>query len=287
MLRSPGHVEAARATIRDICTGADNIEGGHNAFGSARKAYLRWVDEAHRQLDGLFTSEGVAEDLFSANFWLLRSLEHDPPDAWAVLRRELRSQRRHLEQLDATLARYQEFMAHPGELALVDTSALVQAHWFEHLDWPTQLGAAHVRLLLPILVLEELDHLKDRGSDRARKQARKLIKAIRGHLTGLPVGQPAALRRNVTLEVFVDDERRERLPRTDAEIIAQAQIVSGMTGAQVRIVTCDVSMEFRARQGLLDAVLLPQHRHEADDEQPTARMTRRRGASSQASTGGE
>jgi predicted ribonuclease YlaK len=140
-----------------------------------------------------------------------------------------------------------------------DTSALIEGEYFNEVDWATLATPAGspVRLVVPVLVVEEMDKLKafDKGSQRDR--ARKVLRDLRHLLTAVPPGQPAVLRKNVTIEVFIDDDWHERLLNHDGEIIDQAVQVHRLTGRPVTIACLDLSMELRARLRGVDTMIIP------------------------------
>jgi len=143
-----------------------------------------------------------------------------------------------------------------------DTSALVRGVWFEDLDWPAELKLSPtVRIVVPILVVEELDRLKDRERiTKAGDRARRVLRRLRTLCAAVSPGHPAKLpqRTGVTIEVLVDDDWHQRRPN-DAEIIDQALLVKALTGQDVRLVCVDAAMEFRARQHGLTVFAMPTH----------------------------
>ena len=161
------------------------------------------------------------------------------------------------------MAGLKEFVNRDGHIVVPDTSALVRGIWFEDFDWPTELGLTPVRIVIPILVIEELDLLKDRErTTKAGDRARRVVRRLRDLCGAVPPGHPANLptRTNITVEVLLDDDRHTRRPNHDGEIIEQARLVKALTGQNVRFICVDAAMEFRARQHGLTVLAMPTRR---------------------------
>lgn len=249
-LRSPGRIVHAQETLRRLETDCGNCESTHHEFGLAQKAYLDWVDGADGQLRSVFADHEAADALVSRAYWEIQRLSDATPGAWQVLRREIRSQAGRLRAMQHQLAELHEFVERPGDLVVLDTSALIQGEWFEHYDWPAELDVGPVvRLVVPIVVIEELDDLKDRERrPRVRDRSRRLLRRFRE--LGVPQG-PAPIRDDVTIEIFVDDDWHRRLSNNDGEIIEQAKLLEALTGRPARLVCIDAAMEVRGcRRGL-------------------------------------
>lgn len=257
-LRNPGRFDDAQDMLRRLMFECGNCESAYNAFDGAQKAYLNWVGEADGQLRSLFVDPEPADGLTSRSFWEIQRLNDTIPGAWQVLRRELKAQSARLQEIQHRLAELKEFADRPGHLVVVDTSALVQGEWFEHVDWSTLLDIPpHIRIVIPIVVVEELDELKDlerrnRAGDRSRRVLRRLRDLGSAH-----AGQAVPIRDKVTVEVLLDDDWHQRRPNHDGEIIDQAKRLTAATGRPVRLVCVDASMEFRARQHGLTVTEMP------------------------------
>jgi predicted ribonuclease YlaK len=120
-----------------------------------------------------------------------------------------------------------------------------------------------VRLVVPILVIEELDRVKsfDRGDDRHR--ARQALKELADRLGSDPT-RPVRVRAHVTVEILIDDDWHERMPINDSEIIDQAREINEWTGRDVTLASADTSQVFRARALGMKAVLLPERSPASD-----------------------
>jgi hypothetical protein len=87
----------------------------------------------------------------------------DVPTLNGVLNRERVDWDRRFEEVIEELTKLKVFVDRPGRPVMLDTSALMEGELFTEFDWHTldeSLKDVSVRLILPSLVVEELDELK-------------------------------------------------------------------------------------------------------------------------------
>jgi rRNA-processing protein FCF1 len=257
-LRTAGGVDNAIQTLTDLkyqCEATRNP----TALTQARDAYLGWVHTAERQFQFLFADESMTDGLHTASYWEIRRIQQFTPAAFPLMQGEIERQAWRLDAAIEKLNGYREFAARPGKIIVPDTSALVKGVWFPDFVWQKHLGSKDaVRIVVPILVIEELDGLKDRErTSKAGDRARRVLKHLRELCRTVGPGEPAPLRDKATIEVLLDDEWQRRRPIADAEIIDQALLVQEMVGAEVTLTCVDASMEFRARQHGLNVFEMP------------------------------
>jgi hypothetical protein len=258
-LRTPGAIDAAIETLRSLESECELVTHGWHQWHEQQREYLNWVERAHDQYRNLFTDDDLAGGLYSPLYWEIRRLTPNSANHFPLIAREVGRQLGLLLELVASLRKLKEFVARPGEIVVPDTSALVRGELFTDFDWPTCLDLKPcVRLIIPILVVEELDKLKD--SERATKagdKARRVLKVLRELCRTVESGVPASVRNGATVEVLLDEGWHRRLPIPDAEIIDQALNIESLTGKKVTLVCVDAAMEFRARQFGLTVQQMP------------------------------
>jgi PIN domain len=179
-----------------------------------------------------------------------------------------------LESAIKELEAHKERWANVGDLLVLDTNFYV-----EHPDEVQDADLARVtantapgwgmHVLVPLLVVDELDRLK--RDNRARSRARTALKTLNQVFANVSADRPMGRLRHaydtaqpdgnlglgpVTMELLFDPPDHERLPDNDAEIVDRALAVQAIAGQPVTMVTYDTSMSFRARQvGLKDLLL--------------------------------
>jgi predicted ribonuclease YlaK len=151
----------------------------------------------------------------------------------------------------------------PGYPVVLDTSVLMEGPYFTEFVWQTihdQLKGELVRLIVPILVIEELDTLKAHRDGRKRDRARNTLRDLVALHGGKPT-RPAALPKHsdVTIEVCLDDGWHQRMPNNDGEIIEQAANLRGLLGDRVLLAARDAAQVYRASAAGLPAVFIPPH----------------------------
>jgi predicted ribonuclease YlaK len=162
-----------------------------------------------------------------------------------------------LEETASALEKLSVFASRPGFIFVPDTSGLIEGPalldfpWHELVAFPEGETA---RLVVPILVVEELDELKRHRDAERRRRARQTLRA----LWELPRDGSgvAQIGPSATLEVLLDDPSHARMPVPDVEIVDRARYLHEITGREVALVAADLAILFRAREMGLRACLI-------------------------------
>jgi hypothetical protein len=268
-LQQAGSVDAALQNIRNLQISLGNSRSG--LTGSARRSeMLRWLDDQARPVLEFLFGQGadVLAEIHSSYERLAGSGLEDTA-LYSLATRENTRWPERVKRIEDEPRRQSDFAGRPGSPVITDTSVLMEAGPLGAIDLKVP---APVRLLVPIVVVEELDELlHDRDADR-RKRARDARRIL---MTAHPDGkatEPAALpgTTGITLEVLLDSDARQRRANNDAEIVKQARAVHGITGQAV-LATCDLAQYYRAGPAGLAAVLVPRR---ADQQARQARQDR-------------
>ncbi|MFL6053662.1 MAG: PIN domain-containing protein [Actinoallomurus sp.] len=164
------------------------------------------------------------------------------------------------------------FVDRPGRPVMLDTSALMEGELFTEFDWHTldeSLKDVSVRLILPSLVVEELDELKRHRETKQKTWARKVLRTLWGLHAPAPT-LPARLptQADVTVAVRLDDGWHQRMSNNDGEIIDQAVFVRELTEEGTIFVSADYTQLYRAAAVGLPVALMP---HRGPDEEPSSK----------------
>lgn len=131
---------------------------------------------------------------------------------------------------------------------------------FASIDWPSALQCdTDVRIVLPIVVIHELDRLKRQGNNTAQLMARDALKWLSATLPMTPKGPPVKISEQVpatTIEAYVTDGLSRPLD-ADGVIIAVTDWLQAVSGRPTKLVTRDLGMRLRASAGGIEAVQLP------------------------------
>lgn len=221
----------------------------------ARDRWLRWWSGADRQLRNLFADGEMAASLYvSAEKVRDVNLGALP---FMLINRETGYWDEQLGRVIEELKALQPFIELPGVIVVPDTSAFLEGEYFTDLNWQAlaEAGAQPVRLVVPVLVIEELDAHK-RGRDRQRDRAVSVLRRL-WELGGSDPERIARIPgRAVTAEVFLDGAWHIRRPVNDDEIIERALAIAEITGREVILAAADFAMLYRASAAGLKAVLV-------------------------------
>jgi hypothetical protein len=261
-LRNPGTIDQAIQAVNSLRSYLSSARGGGTVL-PIEDPFLTWIDDQARpQFESLFApTEDLLAELEVSHNRINNAPKSNVRRLNAMLSRELMAWDRRLGDLIVELSGQKRIAGRPGEPIVLDTSVLMEGQPLMSFDWHSldpSLVSKPVRLVVPILVVEELDDLlHDRQAERrqkARTATRTLLELHETRPTEPAVlpGQP-----DVTIEVLLDGDWHERRPNNDAEIIDQALAFHELTGKPVLLATCDLRMMYRAGAVSLTAVQVP------------------------------
>lgn len=247
-LKQPGGVDEAIDSLTELATSLKDCAHSPGAQ-EMRERWLTWWRAADKQLEHLFADGNMTRSLYSTRNDLSALAIGPGLRSTDALQYEIRVWTQHLKGAIAELQSLKSFLAIPGELVVLDTSAFIEGTYFADADWQSMCGLGPretARLIVPIIVIEELDDLKrnrnSRVSDRARSVLRKLWQLHEENSTA-PVELPG---RRATVEVLLDSAWHVRRAVNDDEIIIRAAFVHTITGNTVTLASGDNAMLYRA-----------------------------------------
>lgn len=253
---------AAVAEARNVPSMTSRGSGAELVF-----QYLKWTEDTETRLGNVFDAESVESLVFSEHYWQLRqSADERTPRLIQQVNRELQRREQELtawaETFQSEAARWREWSA---TLLVPDTNVFLYSYsLFEQVRWPDAVGTpGDVRVVVPLLVVYELDRLKRR---QERMKARRALKWLRINMpedlhgwTRLGEDDQSRL---TTLEMHLLRDMPSRTDDPDESIIKFAVELERMSGRRTLLATGDLSMQQRARA--LGATPL----NVDDDEQP-------------------
>ncbi len=261
---------------------AESIRGGAGQGRDAYQrllAYLQWATAAAQQLRYAISDRDLSTLIFTARYYALLSgaasgLAEASQQALVngLVTLELDERTEAISQAIETLKATIERWKRADFIVIADSSFYVQS--------PTKLADVGVHeavqlptgedicLMFPIVVIEELDDLKESGKHRARWRAGHTLGLLDGVLSDIGTGflsrreltqsSPSFdIRGEVAVEVLLDPPGHVRLSNPDDEIIDRAAAVQALVGKRVIFLTCDTSQATRGRIAGLDVRKLP------------------------------
>jgi PIN domain-containing protein len=173
------------------------------------------------------------------------------------------------DALDRQIKRW----SRPGAFVVADTSVYItHPNKLEEIDFAALVGARGdpIHLIVPVVVIDELDGLKQSKDNHTRGRARYTLAVLdrvsehnsaAGQLRaedfsalrtgGIPRGE-------VTVELLFDPPGHTRLPINDDEIIDRALAIEPLAGRPVTLLTYDTGQSTRARAAGLQVNKLAQ-----------------------------
>ncbi|MFJ6385880.1 PIN domain-containing protein [Kitasatospora sp. NPDC092039] len=222
--------------------------------------YLQTVTDTHDRLAQAIAEPSLGDGLFAGHYWQLVETGRSP-DLHGTLVLEVKRQIATIEDAQRQLEALRSYVERPGVPIVYDTNML--NHWQqpENIDWKALLveeglDGKRVRLLVPLVVVDELDRQKYGDGALARKAA-TAIRYLERKFEGAAPGEAVKLREGVTLEVRLDPPGHRRI-EPDLEILRCAADFTGLVpGAGTRVLTDDYGMRLRAHSMGLATLRLP------------------------------
>jgi hypothetical protein len=260
-------------TMREVHASAVNMRNGHGPVVDRYNDYLRWVADATGQLRGRISAPDIERLVLTRRYWHLQALMGGVvSNAMSLLiATEMDERVDDLHQACRALEQQIERWSRLGVFAVADTSFYIQhPDTVDKLDLRSHLNVrdAPVHLIVPIVVVDQMDSLKQAGKGSTRGRARYTLAVIDRVLDDptqvarlrtedfTPLSSGGIPRGEMTVELLFDPPGHARLPIADDEIIDRALAVQGLADRPVTMITYDTGQSTRARAAGLTVVKL-------------------------------
>lgn len=253
--------------LREVLTAASNLRGAHSDSAHGRlTAYIEWATNAVSMLHGQVSQADVERLILTRGYERLLSGVGTLTGTDVGTRRvvnglvsqELQQRETALEEAVKALSTRIDRWSGPEEFGLADTSVYIQhGSKLEEMDFASMMSLIwidkSVRIVVPLIVMDELDALKEIKDRDVRWRAGYTL-AVFDRLFAESAGT-ALLRRPdqgagrgaVTMEPFFDPPSHVRLPINDDEIIDRGLAIQALAGREVTLLTYDTGQSMRAR----------------------------------------
>ncbi|WP_189845403.1 PIN domain-containing protein [Streptomyces umbrinus] len=230
--------------------------------------YLAWADTCENRLRAVFAEPDIVALLHTRRYWhLYRHHEAEADDVWINTNlpvpdpagQEATAQLAALTALARQAEQLGALAEWPGRVLVYDTNSLMHYQPPDAIDWAARVKAQAVRLVVPLVVIDELDRKQHEGSDKMAQRARSALRALDKFLDGARPGRVAPLpgRAGVTIEILMDEPGHRREASADDEVIERGVLLAQITCAPVTVVTADTGMRLRATAAGLETLRLP------------------------------
>jgi rRNA-processing protein FCF1 len=272
--------EELRSALKEVCDLRDGIRAGlrdgTRPASARRHDYLEWVNGTVRRLERQISAADVDRLVRTRGYELLLSglggfttLPADQDAVRGLIFAELDARCAAFDvALNALESQIQRWSMR-AEFVVLDTNVYIHhPQKLEELDVAALIGnpCEAVHVLVPILVVDELDGLK-RTKERGRASCALAVldRAFKRSTGPEPLprdGPAAACSGELTIEIVFDPPGHVRLPINDDEIVDRAVAIQPLAARKVTLVTYDTGMSLRARAAGLSEIKLSQQRGE-------------------------
>lgn len=257
-------------TLRQVHTDLSNLRGGSGNFKQRVVQYQEWSNQAAQSLSYTVSAESVEHLILTPRHWVLQQWTHVPNsgDPIRLVETECVDRLKALERVVAELCVIEE-RAESLESDVIAPDTNFFLHYeesFDSVDWLGMVGVQRLCILVPSVVVRELDKHKraaknikvsDTNDQPVRTRARVSLRRLRELFANDPT-KPVDLMPGVTIELLLDTVRHSRIDDPDSEIIDRLLAAQSLLSRSIALVTCDRSMEFAARPAGLGTISIPE-----------------------------
>lgn len=249
----------------DRAWNASNPTGGRPSGEQLLTTYFTWTEAAYAQLGNVFGAEEADDLVHTQTYWALRTSTGDTVRLITLMAEELQGRHRLFtgmaERLDKEWRRWADYNT---TIVVPDTNMFLQeAKPFRSIDWPEAIGGRNqndIRLVLPMVVIHELDRLKRQGNKTTASLARQALRWLTETLPSQLDGRSAPLApdsaRTTTIEVDIEDGPNKP-DDADGAIIRFTRRLDNIAVGPALLVTYDLGMRLRAAAFGVKAIQLP------------------------------
>ena len=249
------------------------IAGGMHGAGDLIDGYLRWANEAARILGPVLQQPDLQRLVQTPRYWAV--LANPAPTAPVIgsINDETRQREADLQAAVSAateLARHWKPHSAGTRIVVPDTGLLLNHRLngdvapIDSIDWRSLVRALEmeeVRVVIPILVVDELEGIKDKRRDDLGRQARRAVNQLFDWFHQSP-SEPHTIRERdpdgggVYIELLPDPRGHLRLPRNDDELVDRAAAIHEIQSAPVHLIAYDSGAVLRANLAGLRGIRL-------------------------------
>lgn len=225
----------------------------------AANSYLIWAEKAERQLLAIYEDFIIPRQLHSDRYWQIRAVDSTTSRPLPLIYAEIELQTKHLEGFLAQLKHYISVLTLPSDhwIIVPDTNVYIHGKLFHEVEWHKEISVRRASLVMPLVVLDELDQIKDHDLQFG-KRARSVLRALDTLTSGKDWLSPIQLRQNVWLQLLDEPWGHQRQHGQDDEIVRQARYFAQLNENRLVLLTRDRGMRLRAQASGLIGKTLPE-----------------------------
>lgn len=277
-----GRPETVKSALRELLIEVENLrtEAAFGNYYDHFTRYMNWRVDSIRKLERLVSSGSISH-LILDNPLELRVGDAGPGGDIRHLRTMVDFDRsRRTEALQTAiewLEKVERTWSGDSPLILPDTSFyLTYPEKLEAIDFDDVLGerTPTLRLVVPMVVVDELDNLKRSKESKVRWRAAYTL-AVLDHVYTGPnqlswLSRGPGSRADVVVDIVFDPPGHQRLPINDDEIVDRALSIERLSRRLPTLVTYDTGQALRARGLGVTVVKLRAYAERAPGSPPVA-----------------
>jgi hypothetical protein len=222
--------------------------------------YLRWATKTAAYLRPVLDGNNLSRLLLTPRFWATQTNPRFSSQLVTAVTQELHERAIDLEAALAALTVAERWWSDPRQpyVAVIDTNIYLHSdREIGHLPWRELLEVEgrldRIRVVVPLLVVDELDKAKLRNNvqKRAKDTLKSLYSWFKSNPDGLHELPSPTDHGRVTVELMMDGPGHVRLDRADDELIERAAALQRLRNGDVQFVTFDTGAAFRAEMAEL------------------------------------
>lgn len=258
--------------LRESHTSSFNVFNGATEVRQQVDQYLRWVGDIERLLRPVLGGSDLDRIALTRRYWATLANPGYSRANVAAVHQEVFERQVLLDELVKAVdcERRRLATANPETYFIVADTNVYLHHPDEllRIDWRSQIEMGNrtfstIRLVIPILVVDELDNNK--RNDRTKTRAGATLKALYAAFGANPsavwtISHPGEATGGVTAELLLDNPSHDRLGRADDELVDRALMLRDFVGDSLHFVSYDTGAALRARAAGLLAHRLPHER---------------------------
>jgi rRNA-processing protein FCF1 len=260
-------------TLQKVRTDLASASSVAGAAHTRIYAYIGWVNDSARALAGVISSADVARLLWTESYRIamssLGNLVHHHAEAALdqLIALEVQQRAKAFDEVITELDRLIERWSGPEVFVVPDTSFFIKDPTeVDKRDIAASLNLAGepIRLIVPIVVVDELDNLKHSELRGFAQRTLAIFDRVLVDPTKPEVLRDAAnltkecgvLRGDVSIELLLDQPGHVRASIADDEIIGRALAIKPIADREITVITYDTGQSMRARAAKLHTVKL-------------------------------
>jgi rRNA-processing protein FCF1 len=223
--------------------------------------YAGLVDASEPVLRNTFPDPAVADGLLTERYWYIQMYTKGALPSGSsnfVINAEINWQIERLTRIRAALETLRQLAGRGGHLIVLDANVYLHCQPFHQINWNREMRLGEVRIVLPLVILDELDKVKYMKGDRADRAA-SVAKVLDGFLPDMERQGYAEVRKGVTIEIVTEEPGHRRHENRDTETIHTAVVLKQATQLPLTVVTNDRGMRVRAHVRGLTVWPVPDH----------------------------